>query len=68
MTNDEEIVQALLSDLAKKRADSESAVYDAFFKAPDDVREMFYQYWLKNNDIADMPRYLVDYAESKKWD
>ena len=68
MTSNEEKVQALLDDLTAKRTAASAAVYDSFFKAPQDVREMFYQYWIKHKDMATAPQYLVDYEASRGWD
>ena len=66
MTSDETKVQELLDDLKAKRDAAESALYDSFFKAPLEIQELYYQYWVDNCGAKTPPRFLQDYEKAKE--
>lgn len=68
MPTDKLIVQNALDTLAKKRAKQEQDDCDFFKKAPSDVREAYYNYWIRSHSAHDeaMPRFLVDHEKDAK--
>lgn len=68
MSESDQIVQALLDDLADKRAKQEADDYAFFGKATSEVRESYYKYWINAHSDHDvpMPRFLIDFEKDHK--